>query len=67
MREWRAPAWAVRGGLLVLAFAILLVSRRLLPDIGFVPRFFMIGAILIAALWIVEMLMRRARRTRRRR
>jgi hypothetical protein len=56
------PVWTIRAALLGVAIAILLVARRLVPDIGYLPRLIAIGLILVGALWLAEIVIKVVRR-----
>lgn len=60
-RRW-VPVWTIRLALLGAAIAILLVARRLVPDIGYLPRLIAIGLILVGALYLAEIVIKIVRR-----
>lgn len=64
MTRRRVPAWSIRVVLLLFALGILLLSRRLVPDIGYVPRLIAIGLILVGTLYLAEVVIKVVRRRR---
>ena len=62
MTRRRVPVWSIRVVLLLFALGILLLSRRLVPDIGYVPRLIAIGLILVGALYLAEVVIKVVRR-----
>lgn len=62
MTRRRVPVWSIRVVLLLFALGILLLSRRLVPDIGYVPRLITIGLILVGALYLAEVVIKVVRR-----